>query len=430
MSTTSYKPINESIWGEGGTGYAGYQTQIEKEKRYQQQTGTGSNPYTNDQMKEILAGLGVDGNSIHDFPNRQQPADGSSGADERFLSDGDFAYIQHCKEMYKKAATQEEKDRWHQEAERVRARAGYSGGTDGSLYIPLSQVGVQAVSPSEREGLGGNKVVSPSQSTAQQPSYQQPSYQQPTQSASGFMDELRAALTKWQESAAAQSDSRIDAAVQQAVTNLQQTLEDAQPKFREQAESIAWDERQAMDNSALYAELRGDRGGIGRAQYDAIQNTAAVNRNAVRAAQNQLATDTGRQIAALRAEGEFEKADAALDLTQQYLEKLVALEQWGAEFGLDTAQFQAELMQWEKEYQLALQKLQLSREQWNAEMGLKEQQFHYSVQSETNGQLAQMGKALLGAGVMPTGEQLAAMGMTASQATEQLILAQLKGALA
>lgn len=514
---TGYQSLNNQIWGEGGSGYAGYQNQIETETAYQQQNGTGANPYTNAQMEELANEWGIDPDSLSQYsqhggyvkdgsdgklpgtgeegwgyvPGQQRPVtEGTSGADEQFLSDGAYAMIQHCKDMYAQAATQEERDYWHAEAEKIRARAGYSGGTDGSMYIPLAQLGVTPVRPDEREnywkepensistvpsggsgmppsgsvggstrpqGSGTTKpdtTPTPTPDTTPTPT---PAPSTPQPDDSGLMDDLKALLDKWQTAATAQSDSRINVAVTQAVTQLQQALEDAKPQFKEQMEGIAWDERQAMDNSALYAELRGDRGGIGQSQYNAIQNTAAQNRLAVRQAQTKLATDTGRQIAALRAQGEFEKADAALAVTQQYLEKLVGLEQWAAEFGLDVSQFQAELTQWEKEYQLALQKLQFSQQQWAEELKLKEEQlasdtnrwqaelelkqqeqsssqsrwqteFDYGVEQDARKQLAQMGSALLAGGVMPSAEQLAAMGMTAEQATEYIMLQQLKEA--
>ena len=44
-------------------------------------------------------------------------------------------------------------------------------------------------------------------------------------------------------------------------------------------------------------------------------------------AQTKLSTDTARQIADLRAQGEFEKADALLELNQTYLSKLMEIQQ-------------------------------------------------------------------------------------------------------
>ena len=78
-------------------------------------------------------------------------------------------------------------------------------------------------------------------------------------------------------------------------------------------------EARAQDNQALYAEWRGDKGGIGAVQYAAVQNAAMEQRRAVNQAQTKLSTDTARRIADLRSQGEFEKADALLELNQAYL---------------------------------------------------------------------------------------------------------------
>lgn len=521
--------INDQIWGQGGSGQPDHQDVIGKEKQH----STGSNPNTDAEMEEQAQAWGIDIPSLYRYSQhggyvqdggtgqlpgtgeegwsyvsgQQRPvANGASGADEHFLSDGAYEMIQYCKKQYANATTQEEKDYWHEQAERIRARAGYSGGSDGSMYIPLAQVGVTPVDPDVRENLW-NEIVPPSEpseptmppsgstmppsgsvgggSDPQKPGVVRPVVKPttppkpdplpepepdpepdplpepepvPQPNYRELMDHLKELLDQWQEAAVIQSDSRINQAVGEAVTALQQAMEDAEPQFKEQVEAIARDERQAMDNSALYAQLRGDQGGIGQSQYNAIQNAAARNRLAVHEAQTRLATDTGRQITALRAEGEFEKADAALAVTQQYLEKLVGLEQWAAEFGVDVSAFQAELQQWEKEYQLALQKLQISQKQWAEEMELKrdelafennrwqvenglkqgpqawennrwQQAFEHEMmaQGERN-QLAQMGNALLEAGIMPNEGQLAAMGITAEQATQSIIILQMKEA--
>ena len=221
--------------------------------------------------------------------------------------------------------------------------------------------------------------------------------------------------------------------VQKAVIDLERALQDAQPMFQEQAESVARDERQALDNSALYAEMRGDKGGIGKEQYNAIQNTAAKNRLAVQQAQTKLASDTARQIADLRLQGEFEKADAALELTQTYLSQLVKLEQWAAEFQLSEAEFHDAVARWKAEYALDQQKLQLGYSQGQQEYALDQEklqlgqlQWQQEFTASQNDRLASMGEVLLRAGVMPTEAQLAAMGITAQQADSYLILRQLE----
>ena len=166
-------------------------------------------------------------------------------------------------------------------------------------------------------------------------------------------------LDRWQEAAKEQAVTARDYAVDQAVQQLLAAQSRADEAYQTQRDQIARDERSALDNSALYAEARGDRGGIGQAQYNQIQAQAAANRQAVSTAQTQLAADTQRQIAQLRAEGKFETADDLLEIAQTYLLKLLELEKWASEYQLDTAKFQASLQQWQQEYQLKALQLML-----------------------------------------------------------------------
>lgn len=337
--------------------------------------------YTNEELAQKLTEAGIDPVLLHEYSQKGsytqdrdaaltgggagEPADnfyedgtwyyyegtprdvkeGTSGADEEFLSDGSYAYIQYCKERYANAESGDEKAYWHNEAEKVRARANYSGGVDGSQYIPTSQ----SDGNGDSGGYAGDSV--------------QNDYREDTPEA-----RMRALMDAWQEAAMVQNSNSVEYAVQKAIKEYERTLEDAQAQFKEQAESTAYDARQAMDNTALYAQLRGDQGGIGREQYSSVQNTAAQNQQAIRAAQTKLATDTARQIEDLRVQGEFEKADAALEITQEYLARLMELERWGAEYDLSQQEFHAALAQWEAEFELDRQQLQLSQERWQTEL--------------------------------------------------------------
>ena len=216
-------------------------------------------------------------------------------------------------------------------------------------------------------------------------------------------DSQRELLNQWQQAETKQSNAQVDYAVQQAITELERALADAQPQFKEQAEAVARDEMQGLDNSALYAEARGDKGGIGQSQYNEIQAAAAQNRLAVQQAQAKLSTDTARQIADLRAQGEFDKADKVLEISQQYLSQLMNLEQWAAEFGMSYEQFRASLDQWKAEYDDSL------------------------VQTE-NDRLADIGSALLSNGIALDKDQLAALGMNESQMNQMLMQYQLQQA--
>ena len=218
----------------------------------------------------------------------------------------------------------------------------------------------------------------------------------------------QALLNEWQKAAGQQATGQIDYAVNRGVTELERALADAQPMFKEQAEAVARDEMQALDNSALYAEARGDKGGIGHSQYNEIQSAAAQNRLAVQQAQTKLATDTARQIADLRAQGEFEKADKLLEITQSYLSQLMNLEKWAAEFGLSYEQFQANLDKWQKEFDF-------ERYKYDTNLGLNK-----------TSQMADLASALLGSGIRLDKTQMDALGINEDQMNEMLLLNQLQ----
>ena len=226
-----------------------------------------------------------------------------------------------------------------------------------------------------------------------------------------IMSQMTELLNQWKEASAQQQTGQIDYATQQAVAELERALADAAPQYQTQRNQIAADERKAMDNAALYAEARGDRGGIGQEQYNLIQSSAAQSRLAVSQAQTKLSTDTARQIADLRAKGEFEKADALLTLTQTYLSQLMSLQQWQVNYAMDYAQFQEALRQWQVEYEQNMAQLTGT---------LPGGELTFAAKQQENAQLASIGKALLSAGVLPNDSQLAAMGMTKAQAQDYL----------
>lgn len=329
---------------------------------------------------------------------------GASGADEDLLRQEDYAIVQWAKDGYANATTDEERAYYHQIAERVRQAYGYYGGTDGSMYLI------------HRDGAGSGVTGG---------------YGAGGGSPSGGGNSMQDLLEQWRQAALAQNSGAIDYEVQRAVTALERALADAQPQFKEQIEGVARDELQGLDNSALYAEARGDKGGIGQAQYNEIQAQAAENRLTVQQAQTKLSTDTARQIEDLRSQGEFEKADAALEIAQTYLSQLISIEQWAAEMQLSREQFQQSIRQWEAEYQLAMQRFMSDQELSYAQMTGKFSDGTSTLAASQwqQEQLASMGYALLESGIRPSAEQLAAMGMTEGQADEYLMAAQLESAV-
>lgn len=229
------------------------------------------------------------------------------------------------------------------------------------------------------------------------------------------ISQMESQLQQWLDAAQKQQTGQIDYATQQGVKDLQRAEEDAQEQFQTQRNQIDIDEAKALDNQALYAEARGDKGGIGQAQYNTVQNTAAVNRLTVNKAQTKLSTDTARQIADLRAQGEFEKADALLSLTQNYLSQLMQLQQWGLNFNLSIDEFNASLKQWSAEFEMSQAELTGQYQgapTWAAAQAEREL-------------MADAGWALLDAGITPSAAQLEAMGLTPDQAKSLIAAAKL-----
>ena len=212
---------------------------------------------------------------------------------------------------------------------------------------------------------------------------------------SGSMKEL---LSSWSEAALRQKEAKIDEQTAESVAALGDALLEANERAQTERDRNEIDAAKAKDNAALYAEARGDRGGIGQAQYSEIEAERLRNRQAINTAQTTMAAETARQIAALRAKGEFQKADALLDVTQKYLSQLLTLEKWSANWENTQAQLRRSVEQWERSYAQTIS---------GAE---------HTASRERQSQLAASGDALLKAGVMPSAEQLAAMGMTAEQA--------------
>lgn len=238
----------------------------------------------------------------------------------------------------------------------------------------------------------------------------------------GHVDEetQRRMLEQINAAAGEQAEKRIDYATGQAVSELERAEEDAAAKFQTQRNRISAEELRALDDQALYAEARGDRGGIGQAQYGAVRNAAAVNRMAVDREQMKLSTDTARQIADLRAKGEFEKADKLLELTQSHLSELMTLKRWAEETNMSADEFNAKLAQWEADFALAAKKYRTDTELAVGKLtgALSDGTLTLEGLEAHREQLVKAGEAMMAAGLVPTEAQLEAMGWTKEQYLE------------
>lgn len=156
---------------------------------------------------------------------------------------------------------------------------------------------------------------------------------------------MRDALAQSRDASIEQANSQIERGVTRSVNELARTREDAIQAYQTELNQVDIDERRGLDNQALYAAARGDRGGVGAEQYNSIMNAAAQNRVTINNARTKMQTEVGRQIAQLRADGESDKANAFLQATQNYMAQLVELEQWEQQFNVGVEQFNAEIRQ-------------------------------------------------------------------------------------
>ena len=296
---------------------------------------------------------------------------------------------------------------YHQDAIDAAAAGDWS-----SVYAALAQRDQKTQSTGENYGRTSQDILAEliAKYGGQQQSPQMP------QAKKADTGKFKDYLDQWLSAAQEQQTGKIDYATEQGVKELQRAEEDAKDKFQAQRDQVDVDEARAKDNQALYAEARGDKGGIGQSQYDAIMNTAAQNRLQVNSAQTKLSTDTARQIADLRAQGEFEKADALLTLSQNYLSQLMSLEQWALEYNLSVDQFNASLDQWKAQYEMQVSEI----------TGTFRGSPTFSAAQAERSTLASAGEALLKMGIMPSADQLAAMGLTNQQAKSYIAASQIQ----
>lgn len=129
-------------------------------------------------------------------------------------------------------------------------------------------------------------------------------------------------INQMYEQEAQRLQTELNYETQSSVDQLNRALQDAQPTYEAAIANQLLETKQAQDAQALRNQVNGDRGGIGSAQVSSIGNTGAKNRELIAQEQRQLATDTARQIADLRAQGKYQEANLVLQNSQQRLAAL------------------------------------------------------------------------------------------------------------
>ena len=179
----------------------------------------------------------------------------------------------------------------------------------------------------------------------------------------------------------------LNAGLKKGVSQYKALYEQAQ---RDQADQIATQRGIEANN--------GNRGGIGHASYGVAENTYDTEIARIGQAQRQLETDTARQIADLRAQGDYAAADAALASAQ--------------------AQFQQMY-----EAQLRADENLRSNYEWNTTLQRQDDENSRKVAEEVRdlewedeAYARKLGELFMSKGLMPTDRMLEMMGITAEDA--------------
>lgn len=178
-----------------------------------------------------------------------------------------------------------------------------------------------------------------------------------------------------------------DAGANAANQNVQQAQQDLQDAYRT---------RDSIEQN------NGNRQGIGHTQYGQNEISYDQQRANIAAQQAQLEKDITRQVADLRSQGEYEKADAALQTAQEKFQQL---------------------------YTDALRRDTNLRSNYEYITGLQreDQQIQRNQETADKEFSQQMGELMMSKGIMPEDSMLTAMGI--DQSTAQLYINAVKSAM-
>lgn len=186
-------------------------------------------------------------------------------------------------------------------------------------------------------------------------------------------------------------DAATEAAVQNATSQLERIRAVGERTAEENAQMAKQDSEELRRTRRAMEQNEGNRQRIGESQYGVAENAYDQQMAVIESVKNKLRTDTARQVADLRAQGDYASANAALETAQAQFRQLY-------EEGLRVSGN----LRSNYEYQTELQREDeaIAREQDSEELDWKRS----------------MGEFMLKHGVMPTDEILAALGIDSSAA--------------
>ena len=445
QSANGYTPINS--WAAQMVDEDAFNGQVAKQQQYIRENPSAVTDHTREEYREQYGD--IYDNAPYTTPADREVPEGESGADAGLMSSGDYAVIQHLKQVwadadanYKRAKDAgdgrtaqywlEQRENAHLEVERVRANYNYSGGEDGSMYIDYDFSGLDVDSirgeddedysddsyddsyddfdddddsrDDDSHGSYGDHVGDGTGNTL--PQVQVEDYSQ-------YLEELYAAR---QQAALAE----LEAAYQKNLAALDQTEAGIAGTYRSARNQTAADGELAERNFHEYAAASGlNNGTAGQAEL-ARNVTLQNNLNTINAQQAGAVSDLQLQraqaeieynnaIAQAQAEGDYELAAALYEEKTRVQELLL---DW------EIQQQKLELQWYQAQTGAQMDADELAFQQQKHEDSLRQawQEYRNDVSAQQKQALAEYGEDFLKQGLMPSDEMLAAMGMTRGQA--------------
>ena len=169
----------------------------------------------------------------------------------------------------------------------------------------------------QRSGVTGNSLIPNSTGTTMPTTYEE-LYLMLQNNAQKTADETAAYYEKLLQQQQAQIDYTTQAAIKEQQAQLDQSKQDAY-EMQKQAYIQSLKDQ---DNLALQAAARGDAGGIGLKQYSDSANTYDKQVYEINLQLKNLEADVAQKVADLKAQGEFEAANYALEIGMAQIKDL------------------------------------------------------------------------------------------------------------
>lgn len=378
--------------------------------------------YDNDFFAGTDMGVAAPSKDIYDS-TADRSAWGGSVYDQSHFSDTDLKNAAYIRQKAQQGLISW--DQANKYVESIRSKYGYSGGQDGSKYVPLEYYvwnpdaeskedlvkapfqGVQNVGvnydwggniPAGYGGTGSTGAMSGSTTGG------------------GGVEDLSQYL---QDMYSAQKDAAIAAiqnAYQQNVAAIDSAKGQIAPQYQSARNEAAGASEQSARNFAEYAAAYG-LGSGSSAQADLARNIALQNNlNDLNAQEADAYTQL--ELQKQQAEIEYNNAIAEAEASNNS-ELASALYQEKVRVQNALIQQQQTLFEQalsEKQFQFQQQQADVSNSQWQQQFDYQKQQDQLSAEQQNKQYLAAWGESMLENGFMPTEEMLAAMGLSSDQA--------------